>query len=134
MSSRHLEDMSSRHLPDISSRRLQDMSSRRLQDQQMFAGLFFVRRITKQLQPSKTGMKLFSRLLSLSRERDVDVHNVLSREPCVVPLDLFCLNGAVRYTAKSNLLNEIEIKRSSLPSLWGILILVQLVLISWQYY
>ena len=37
-------------------------------------------------------------------------------------------------TAKRNLLNKIEIKRYSLPSLWGILILVQLLLILWQYY
>ena len=42
--------------------------------------------------------------------------------------------GAVRHTAKSNLLNEIEIERYSLHSLWEILIKVQLLLISWQYY
>ena len=62
------------------------------------------------------------------------MQNVLSRELCATPLDLFYSNGAVRHTAKSNLLNEIKTKRYSPPSLWGILILVPLVLISWQYY
>ena len=46
-------------------------------------------------------------MLSVSRERDFDVQNVLSRELCSVPLDLFYPNGARRRTAKSNLLNEI---------------------------
>ena len=73
------------------------------------------------------------RLLSVSRKRDVDVQNVLSRELCAVPLDLCYVNG-VRHTAKSNLSNEIEIKRCSLPSLCKILIMVQLLLISWQCY
>ena len=58
-------------------------------------------------------------MLSVSREREVDVQNVLSRELCAVPLDLFCSNGAARHTAKSNLLNKIEIKRYSLQPLWG---------------
>ena len=65
---------------------------------------------------------------------DVGVQNVLSRGFCAVPLDLFYLNGDMRHTAKSNQLNEIGIKRYSLPSLWEILIMVQLLLISWQYY
>ena len=34
-------------------------------------------------------------------------------------MDLFYPNGAMRHTAKSNLLNEIEIKRYLLPSLMG---------------
>ena len=34
-------------------------------------------------------------------------------------VDLFCPVGAMRHTAKSNLLNEIEIKKCSLPSLVG---------------
>ena len=67
----------------------------------------------------KTDVNLFSRLLSVSGERDVDVQNILFRELCAVPLDLFYSNGAMRLTAKSNLLNEIEIKRCSLPSLMG---------------
>ena len=62
------------------------------------------------------------------------MQNVLSRELCAVLLDLFYFNSAVRRTAKSNLLNKIKIKRYSLPSLLGIPILLQLVLISWQYY
>ena len=62
------------------------------------------------------------------------MQNVLSRELCAVLLDLFYFNGVVRRTAKSNLLNKIKIKRYSLPSLLGIPILLQLVLISWQYY
>ena len=57
-----------------------------------------------------TNVNLFPRLLSVSRERDADVQNVLSRALCVNPLDLFYLNGAMKHTAKSNLLNEIEIK------------------------
>ena len=82
----------------------------------------------------KCYVNFFSRLLSVSRERDVDVQNVLSRELYFVLLNLIYSNGVVRHTAKSNLLNEIEIKRYSLPSLWGILILLLLVLILWQYY
>ena len=39
------------------------------------------------------------------------MQNVLSHELCAVLLDLFYLYGAVRHTAKSNLLNEIEIER-----------------------
>ena len=63
-------------------------------------------------------VNLFLQLLSVSREQDVDVQNVLSRELCAILLDLFYPNGAMRHTAKSNLLlNEIEIKRYSLPSL-----------------
>ena len=77
--------------------------------------------------------KYLSRLLSVSRKRDVDMQNVLSRELCAVPLDLFYLNGALRHTAKSNLLNKIKIKRYLLPSLWEILITVQLLLISCQF-
>ena len=52
--------------------------------------------------------------------------NVLSHERHAVPLALFDPNGCARYTAKSNLLNEIEVNRT--------LILVQLLLISWQYH
>ena len=48
--------------------------------------------------------KHLSWLLPISRKRDFDVQNVLSRELCAVPLDLFYLSGAVRHTAKSNLL------------------------------
>ena len=80
----------------------------------------------------KTDVNLFSRLLSLSRKQYVDVQNVLSRELCAVPLHL--LISKCWHISKSNLLNKIEIKRYSLPSLWEILILVQLVLISWQCY
>ena len=75
-----------------------------------------------------------SRLLSVSSKRDVNVQNVLSRELYAVPLDLFYLNGSVRHTAKSNLLSEIEIKRYLLPSLREMLSMVQLLLISGQYY
>ena len=57
-----------------------------------------------------TNVTLFSRLLSVSKERDVDVQNVLSGGLCANPLDLFYPNGAMKHTAKSNLLNEIEIK------------------------
>ena len=78
--------------------------------------------------------KHLSVLLTVNRKRNVDVQSVLSRELYAVPLDLFYLNGAVRHTAKINLLNEIDIKRSSWPSLREILIMVQLLLISWQYY
>ena len=56
-------------------------------------------------------------MLSVSREWDVDLQNVLSHELCAVPLDLFYPNCAMRYSAKSKLLNEIEIKLCLLPSL-----------------
>ena len=65
----------------------------------------------------KDDVSLFSRLLSLSREHEVYVQNLLFRNLCAIPLDLFYLNGAIKGAAKSNLLNEIEIKRYSLPSL-----------------
>ena len=65
----------------------------------------------------KTNIKLFLRLLSVSRERDVYVQNVLFRELCAVPLDLFYPHGGMRRTTKRNLLKEIEIKIYSLPSL-----------------
>ena len=65
-----------------------------------------------------TDVNLFLWLLSISRERDVDVQNILSRELCafcnlctfylVNFVDLFYPDGAMRHTAKSNLLNEIE--------------------------
>ena len=61
------------------------------------------------------------------------MESVLFRELCAVSLDLFYLNGAVRHTVKNNLLNKIETKRYSIPSLWEILIRVQLILISWHY-
>ena len=63
-------------------------------------------------------------------EWDVNVQNFLSRELCAVPLDLLYSYGTGRQTAKSNLLNEIEIKRYLLPSLREILILKQLLPIS----
>ena len=79
--------------------------------------LFFARRITKQLATLKADVNLFSRLLSVSRERGIDVQNVLSCELCAVPLDLLYPNGTIRHITKSNLLNEIVINRYSLPSL-----------------
>ena len=65
---------------------------------------------------------LESYLIKLKRESE----NVLSGEICTVPLDLFYPKGAMRRTAKCNLLNEINIKWYPLPSLMRILILVQL--------
>ena len=56
-------------------------------------------------------------MLSVSRKWDVDEQNILSHELCALPPDLFYPNGAMRRTPKSNLLNEIEIKWYSLPSL-----------------
>ena len=56
-------------------------------------------------------------MLSVSREWDICVENVLSCELGAVPLDLFYANGAMGDTAISNLLDEIEIKWYSLPSL-----------------
>ena len=47
------------------------------------------------------------------------MQNVLSHTFSVVPLALFYPNGAAKITVKSNLLNKIEIKRYSLPSLLG---------------
>ena len=45
----------------------------------------------------KTDVNLFSRMLSFSGERDVDVQNVLSGELCAVPLEMFYPHGAVAY-------------------------------------
>ena len=45
--------------------------------------------------------------------------NVLPCKVCAVPLDLFYPNSAMKHTPKSNLLNEIEIQRYSLPRLLG---------------
>ena len=75
--------------------------------------VLFARSVTKQFED----VNLFLRLLSVSREREVDMQNVLSRELCAVPLGLFYSNGAMSITAKSNLLNEMEVKRCSLPYL-----------------
>ena len=57
------------------------------------------------------------------------MENVLSRELCafctlstfylVNFVDLFYADGSMRHTAKSNLLNEIEINKNLLPSLMG---------------
>ena len=47
------------------------------------------------------------------------MQNVLIHELSAVPLALFYPNGAIRYTAKCNLLNKNEIKTYSLPSLTG---------------
>ena len=68
-------------------------------------------------------------MLSVSRERDVDVQNVLSRELCAfsVPCTFYLKNfvdlnypdGAMTHTAKSNPINEIEVKKYSLPSFMG---------------
>ena len=73
--------------------------------------------VNKETVTLKNNVSLFSRLLSLSREQDVDVQNLLSRNLWAIQLDLLYLNGAIKDTAKSNLLNEIEIKRYLLPSL-----------------
>ena len=73
--------------------------------------------VNKETVTLKNDVSLFSRLLSLSREQDVDVQNLLPRNLWAIQLDLLYLNGAIKDTAKSNLLNEIEIKRYSLPSL-----------------
>ena len=45
-------------------------------------------------------------------------------------VDLFYRDGAMRHTAKSNMLNEIEINKCSLPSLSRNLIMVHLLPIS----
>ena len=54
-------------------------------------------------------------MLSVCRERDNDVQNALSCELCAFSLmnfvDMFYPDGAMRHTAKRNLLNEIEIKK-----------------------
>ena len=68
-------------------------------------------------------------MLSVSRERDVDVQNVLSSELCAFSalctfypvnfVDLFYPDGVMRHSAKSNLLNMIETNKYLLPSLLG---------------
>ena len=70
--------------------------------------LLFARGIHNEIVTLKTDINQFLWLLSVSWDWDADVQNVLSCELCAVPLDLFYSNGAMRRTAKSNLLNEIE--------------------------
>ena len=53
----------------------------------MVTKLFFCKKSNETV-TLKSDLNLFSRLLSVSREQDVDVQNVLSRELSVVPLDL----------------------------------------------
>ena len=81
----------------------------------------------------KTDRNLFSRLLSVTGKLVCKLFHhmtfVLFYRSWLYP------NGAdMMHTTKSNLLNEIQIKRYSLSSLMGILILVQLLLILWQFY
>ena len=41
-------------------------------------------------------------MLSVRKERDVDMQNVLYPELCAVPLALFYLNGSMRHAAKNS--------------------------------
>ena len=59
----------------------------------------------------KIDVHLFVRVSSVSKERDVDVQNILCRDICTFLLGLFYPHGAMRHTAKSNLLNKIENER-----------------------
>lgn len=56
----------------------------------------------------KTQQNLFSRLLSVSSTRHVDMKSVLCHELSAVPLSIFHPNGEMRKTTKSNLLKELE--------------------------
>ena len=60
---------------------------------------------------------LFSRLITVSTTRKIDLKSVLSYELYAVPLSLFHVTGEMRKTAKSKLLQELEVKEHSLPSL-----------------
>ena len=60
---------------------------------------------------------LFSRLITVSTTRKIDLKSVLSYELSAVPLSLFHVTGEMRKTAKSKLLQELKVKEHSLPSL-----------------
>ena len=65
----------------------------------------------------KTDINLFSRLITVSRDRHIDLQHVLSHELSAVPLALFYPNGEMRKTSKSKLLKQIEIAQLSQQSL-----------------
>ena len=73
------------------------------------------------------------RLLSASTKRDADVQKPLSCKLCAVPLDLFYVNGAAKHTAKSKVKRDRN-QKILVTIFMEILIMVQLLLISWQYY
>ena len=53
----------------------------------------------------------------MTTTRNIDLKSVLSYELFAVPLSLFHLTGEMCNTAKSKLLQELEVKEHSLPSL-----------------
>ena len=61
----------------------------------------------------KTDVNLFSRLIAVSRDRHIDLQNVLSHELSAVPLALFDPYGDMKKTSKSKLLKEAEITEYS---------------------
>ena len=64
----------------------------------------------------RSDRELFSRLLVASRKRDLDLKNVLSYELNPVPLSTSTLSGNMRKTAKSKLLEELEIDTNSVKA------------------
>ena len=64
------------------------------------------------------GVNLFSQLITVSGDQNVDFQNILSYGLSTVPLALFYPNGDMRKTSKSKILKEIEITEySQLPLL-----------------
>jgi len=54
--------------------------------------------------------QVYGRLLVISKDRDVDLKNVLSYELAPVPLSLANMDGSLRKTQKSNLLKELNME------------------------
>ena len=60
---------------------------------------------------------LFSRLITVSTSRQIDLKVVLSHELAAVPLSLFHTTGEMRKTNKSQLLKELEMQPSTINTL-----------------
>ena len=65
----------------------------------------------------KAQQNLFSKLLTVSRHRNIDLPSILKYELSAIPLSLFYPNGTMRKTDKSKLLHELEMKESSMSEL-----------------
>ena len=65
----------------------------------------------------RSHQNLFTRLITVSTSRQINLKTVLSHELTAVPLSLFYQNGDMRKTNKSVLLKELEIDESSLTTI-----------------
>ena len=72
-----------------------------------------VNRKNQSIATIKSHQNLFSKLLTVSSSRNIDLKSILTYELSAVPLSLFYTTGEMRKVAKSKLLHEIEMKESS---------------------